>query len=141
MFFFSLSRSDLLLTIGCTMFNDQNPCNGYKTAGSPSCLSKVNCKLQTRPRDRRHVTPSRKNADCANASHDFPQREGYPDGYNVQIFLPMGLRCLHFARAKVPLISVPAFLSWIIEVTAKRISKYLLKFFLSLQERISSSTA
>ena len=32
----------------------------------------------------------------------------------------MVLRCLHFARAKALLPSVPAFLSWIIEVTAKK---------------------
>ena len=67
------------------MFNGQNPCHRYKTAGSPSWLSKVNCKLQTRPQDRRSCHPPinwnfplRKNVGCANASHDFPQRK-----YNI----------------------------------------------------------
>ena len=41
---------------GCTIFSGKKPCCKSLTAGSPSCRSNVNCKLQTRPQDRRHVT-------------------------------------------------------------------------------------
>ena len=45
-----------LKTWGCTIFCGKKPCRKSLTAGSPSCRSNANCKLQTRPQDRGHVT-------------------------------------------------------------------------------------
>ena len=41
---------------GCTIFCGTKPCRQSLTPGSHSCGSNVNCKLQTWPRGRGHVT-------------------------------------------------------------------------------------
>ena len=55
------------------MFCGKKPCRKSLTAGSPSCGSNVNCKLQTWPQGRGHVT------FCGlrfAVSHEKPDAEG-----------------------------------------------------------------
>ena len=55
----SLSSTAMLFFIkstqGCTIFSGKKPCRKSLIAGSPSCRSKVNYKVQTRQQDCGHV--------------------------------------------------------------------------------------
>lgn len=70
-----------LKTWGCTIFNGKKPYRKSLTAGSSSCRSNVDCKLQSRPQDCGILRLTMKNLMLKVSNNDIEFRESWGTRY------------------------------------------------------------